>query len=41
MQLCCDLIYGATVDMYPDERSRRMLHLLFKILEQNITDWGD
>lgn len=41
MQLCCDLIDGATAHIYPDERRRRMLHLLFKILDQYITKWGD
>lgn len=41
MQLCCDLIDGATVDIDPDERSLRMLHLLFKVLDQNLTGWCD
>lgn len=41
MQLCCRLIEGATVDIYPDERARKMLSLLFKILEQDITSWSD
>lgn len=41
MQLCCNLIDGATKDIYPDERGRRMLGLLFKVLEQNITNWSD
>lgn len=41
MQLCCNLIDGATAHIYPDERRRRMLHLLFKALDQYITDWGD
>ena len=41
MQLCCDLIDSATSHIYPDERRRRMLHLLFKVLDQYITDWGD
>lgn len=41
MQLCCNLIDGATARMYPDEQGRRALHLLFKILEQNITRWCD
>lgn len=41
MQLCCDLIDGATAHIYPDERRRRMLHLLFKVLDQYITEWGD
>ena len=41
MQLCCDLIDGATAHIYPDKRRRRMLHLLFKVLDQYITDWGD
>ncbi len=41
MQLCCRLIDGATADIYPDERARRMLSLLFKILEQDITNWSD
>ena len=41
MQLCCNLIDGATAHIYPDERRRRMLHLLFKVLDQYITDWGD
>lgn len=41
MQLCCRLIDGATADYYPDDRARKMLSLLFKILEQNITHWGD
>ena len=38
MQLCCILIDGATACIYPDEHRRRMLHLLFKVLDQNITD---
>lgn len=41
MQLCCNLIDGATAHIYPDGRRRRMPHLLFKILDQYITDWGD
>lgn len=41
MQLCCNLIDGATAHIYPDEHRRRMLHLLFKVLDQHITDWGD
>lgn len=41
MQLCCNLIDGATADIYPDERGRRMLHLLFKVLDQYITGWSD
>ena len=41
MQLCCRLIDFATTDIYPDERARRMLRLLFKILEQEITNWSD
>ncbi len=41
MQLCCRLIDGATADIYPDERALRMLSLLFKILEQDITGWSD
>lgn len=41
MQLCCNLIDGATTHIYPDGRRRRMLHLLFKVLDQYITDWGD
>ena len=41
MQLCCNLIDGATAHIYPDGRRRRMLHVLFKILYQHITDWGD
>ena len=41
MQLCCRLIDGATAHIYPDERRRRMLHVLFKVLDQYITDWGD
>lgn len=41
MQLCCNLIDGATANIYPDERCRRMLHLLFKVLDQYITEWGD
>lgn len=40
MQLCCNLIDGATAHIYPDKH-RRMLHLLFKVLDQYITDWGD
>lgn len=41
MQLCCNLIDGATANIYTDERRRRMLHLLFKVLDQNITNWSD
>ena len=41
MQLCCNLIDGATAHIYPNERQRRMLHLIFKILEQNISNWSD
>ena len=41
MQLCCHLIDGATADIYPDEKTRRMLSLLFKILEKDITNWCD
>lgn len=41
MQLCCNLINGATAHIYPDESRRRMLHLLFKILDQYITNWVD
>ena len=41
MELCCRLIDGATAHIYPDARARKMLHLLFKILEQDITKWGD
>lgn len=41
MQLCCRLIDGATADIDPDERARRMLSLLFKILEQDIDGWSD
>lgn len=41
MQLCCRLIDGATADIYPDARGRRMLHLLFRVLDQCITDWSD
>ena len=37
IQLCCRLIDGATADICPDERALRMLSLLFKVLEQNIT----
>ena len=38
MQLCCNLIDGATAHIYPDKHRRRMLHLLFKVLDQYITD---
>lgn len=41
MQLCCRLIDGATADIYPDDRARKMLSQLFKILEQDITNWSD
>ncbi|MDE5722751.1 MAG: hypothetical protein K2H99_01010 [Paramuribaculum sp.] len=41
MQLCCNLIDGATADIYPDERARRMLGLLFRTLDRNITSWSD
>lgn len=41
MQLCCRLIDIATADIYPDEKSRKALRLLFKILEKDITDWSD
>jgi hypothetical protein len=41
MQLCCNLIDGATAHIYPDKHRRRMLHLLFKVLDQYITEWGD
>lgn len=41
MQLCCNLIDGATADIYPDERGCRMLHLLFKVLDRYITGWID
>lgn len=41
MELCCRLIDGATARIYPDARARRMLSLLFKVLEQNITKWDD
>ena len=41
MQLCCRLIDGATADIYPDAHGRRMLHLLFRTLDQYITDWSD
>ena len=37
IQLCCRLIDGATANICPDERARRMLCLHFKVLEQNIT----
>lgn len=37
IQLCCRLIDGATANICPDERVRRMLSLHFKVLEQNIT----
>lgn len=37
IQLCCRLIDGATANICPDERARRMLSLHFKVLEQNIT----
>lgn len=41
MKLCCRLIDGATVHINPDQRALRMLSLLFKVLEQNITKWDD
>lgn len=41
MQLCCRLIDGVTADIYPDDRARKMLSLLFKILEHDITNWSD
>ncbi len=41
MQLCCRLIDGATADIYPADIARKMLSLLFKILEQDITNWSD
>lgn len=41
MQLCCRLIDGAIANIYPDDRARKMLSLLFKILDQNITRWSD
>lgn len=41
MQLCCNLIDGATAQLSPDKRGRRMLHLLFKVLDQYIPQWGD
>ena len=41
MQLCCRLIDGATAHNYPDDRARKMLRLLFKILEQDISNWSD
>ncbi len=41
MQLCCRLIDGATAHICPDERARRMLNLLFRILEQEVTNWSD
>ncbi|WP_304649343.1 hypothetical protein [uncultured Duncaniella sp.] len=41
MQMCCNLIDRATADINPDDRARKMLSLLFKILEQDITNWSD
>lgn len=41
MNLCCRLIEGATEDIYPNERARKMLRLLFKVLEHNIINWSD
>lgn len=41
MQLCCNLIDRATANIYPNKSSKKALHLLFKVLEQNITKWDD
>lgn len=41
MQLCCNLIDRATANIYPDKNGKRALHLLFSVLEQNITHWDD
>ncbi len=41
VQLCCNLIDRATADIYPDDYARRCLHLLFQVLDQNITNWSD
>lgn len=41
MQLCCNLIDRATANIYPDKNGKRALHLLFSVLEQNITQWID
>ena len=37
IQLCCRLIDGATANICPDDRDRRMLSRHCKVLEQNIT----
>ncbi len=43
MELCCRLIDIATseIDIHFAPRSQRALHLLFKILEENIWRWDD
>ena len=41
MQLCCNLIDGATADINLDERSHRMLYILLKVLDLNIAYWDD
>ena len=41
MQLCCRLIDIATIDIYPDNRGKKALRLLFAILAKEITGWDD
>ena len=41
MQLCCRLIDIATVNIYPDNRGKKALRLLFAILAKEITGWDD
>lgn len=41
MQLCCNLIDIATKNIYPDERSKKALRLLFGIMLKEIYRWVD
>ena len=41
MQLCCNLIDIATKHIYPDERSKKALRLLFGIMLKEIYRWVD
>ena len=41
MQLCCNLIDIATKRIYPEEREKKALRILFGILEKEIYRWDD
>ena len=41
MQLCCNLIDIATRNIYLDERGKKALRVLFKILAKDLYRWDD